>query len=246
MKKIAKVFALAVLMVMGGQAMAQTHGYMALGASFPMSEFGDGTTFANTALGGNYDDGGAGIGFNAGLKWYFGVGVKGLNVLLSVDGFYNGPSSDMKDYYKKTKNDMESWCDNVSVSSPKYINVPAMLGLNYTYGINSQLGVFAEAGIGGDLRFITDYNVKGASKVLGLKNSANYDYEKAFALAWQAGVGVEVSNNLVISCSVYDLGSAPVKGELSSMVEGVEAPTVDFEYGDAHPVMVVGRIGFKF
>lgn len=246
MKKLAKVFALAFLMVVGGQAMAQTHGYMALGASFPMSEFGDGTTFTNTALGGNYDDGGAGIGFNAGLKWYFGVGVKGLNVLLSVDGFYNGPSSDMKDYYKKMRSDMEAWCDNVSVTSPKYINVPAMLGLNYSYDINNQLGIFAEAGIGGNMRFITDYNVKGTSKILGLKNTSTYDYENAFTLAWQAGVGVEVSKSLVISCSIYDLGKAPVKGELTSIVEGVGAPTVDFEYGDAHPFMLVGRIGFKF
>lgn len=246
MKKLAKVFALAFLMVLGGQAMAQTHGYMSLGASFPMSEFADGTTFTNTALGSNYDDGGAGIGFNLGLKWYFGVGVKGLNVMLSADGFYNGPNGDMKDYYKKTKNDMESLCDNVSVSSPKYINVPAMLGMNYIYYINDQFGIFAEAGVGGNMRFITDYNVKGASKVLGLKNTATYDYETAFSLAWQAGIGIEVSKNLVISCGVYDMGKAPVKGEFSSMVEGVEAPTTSFEYGEAHPFMLVGRIGFKF
>ncbi len=246
MKKLVKVFTLAILMIMGGQAVAQTRGYMAFGASFPMSEFADGTTFSNIALGSNYDDGGAGIGFNAGLKWYFGVGVKGLSVMLSVDGFYNGPSSDLKDYYKKTKNDMESLCDNVSVSSPKYINVPAMLGVNYTYYLNDQFGIFAEAGIGGDIRFIMDYNVKGVSKVLGLKNSYNYDYETAFSLAWQAGIGIEVSKNLVISGSIYDLGKAPVKGELSSIVEGIEAPTASFENGEAHPMMLVGRIGFKF
>ena len=81
---------------------------------------------------------------------------------------------------------------------------------------------------------------------MGLKNSYNYDYETAFSLAWQAGIGIEVSKNLVIGCSVYDMGSAPVKGELSSIVEGIEAPTASFEYGEAHPMMLVGRIGFKF
>lgn len=246
MKKLAKVLALAFLMVVGSQAMAQTHGCMSLGASFPMNGFADGQSITNTALGGNYDDGGAGIGFNAGLKWYFGVGVKGLGVMLSVDGFYNGPNADMKDDYKTTKSDWETWCDNVSVSSPKYINVPAMLGLNYNYELNNQFSVFAEAGIGGDMRYITDYNVKGSSKVLSLKNSVNNNYDMAFALAWQVGAGVEVSKNLIISCSLYDLGKASVKGETSAIVEGVETSAKPFEYGELHPFMVVGRIGFKF
>lgn len=247
MKKLARIFALVAMMVIGGQAMAQTHGYMALGASFPMGEFADGTMFENTALSGYLgDDGGAGIGFNAGLKWYFGVGVKGLNVMLSVDGFYNGPNSDVKDNYKQTKNNLESIFDNVSLSSPKYINVPAMLGMNYIYYINDQFGIFAEAGVGGNMRFITDYNWKGTSKVLGLKNSNTFDYETAFSLAWQAGIGIEVSKNLVIGCSIYDMGSAPVKGEENSIVEGVEVPTAGFELGVVHPMMLVGRVGFSF
>ena len=246
MKKLVKVFALAAMLIMGGQAMAQTRGALFLGASFPMGDFGDGDSFTNTALGGNYDDGGAGIGFNAGLKWYFNVGVEGLNVMLSVDGFYNGPSADMKDYYKQVKNDMENWCDNVTVTSPKYIIVPAMLGLNYSYYINSQFGVYAEAGVGGNMRFITDYTCKGTSKVLKLKNESNYAYEKAFGFAWQAGAGIEVAKNLVIGCSIYGFGEAPVKGELTSVVEGVNAPTTDFENGSIKPMMILGRIGFSF
>ena len=82
--------------------------------------------------------------------------------------------------------------------------------------------------------------------MFNLKNSCVYDYEKALTFAWQAGVGIEVSKSLVIGCSFYDLGGAPVKGELKTMVEGVNMPTADFEYGTDHPVMVLGRLGFRF
>lgn len=246
MKKLVKVFALAVMMVMCGQAMAQSHGTMFLGASFPMGDFGDGDEFLETALGNNYDDGGAGIGFNAGLKWDFGIGVRGLNVLLSVDGLYNGPSADLKDDYKSMERDLESWCDNVTVASPRYINVPVMLGLRYCYYLNPQLGIYAEGGAGGNMRFITDFTQKGSSKVLKLKNSSIYDFESVFGFAWQAGLGIEVSKNLVIGCSFYDLGKADVKGEVTSVVEGVSVPTVDFENGTLHPTMILARIGFRF
>ena len=233
MKKLVKVFALAVMLVMSGHAMAQSHGTMFLGVSFPTGDFGDGDEFLETALGSLNDEGGAGTGFNAGLKWDFGV-------------FYNGPSADLKDNYKLVQRDLESWCDNVSVVSPKYINVPAMLGLRYCYYLNPQLGIYAEGGAGCNMRFITDYTKKGTSKVLKLKNSSVYDYENAFSFAWQVGLGIEVSKNFVIGCSFYDLGSSYVKGEMNNVVEGVTAPTKDFEYGLLHPTMVLARIGFRF
>lgn len=247
MKKFARVIALAALIVLGGHAMGQhSHGYLFVGASFPMSEFKDGNVFSNTALGGNYNDGGAGLGVNAGLKWDYGVGVPGLSVMLSVDGLYNAQNADMKNFYKQEKNDWGIINNNVEVSTPKYINVPAMLGLNYCIRINPQLGIYVEGGVGGNLRFITDYAKKGSSKMFNLKNSCIYDYEKALTFAWQAGLGIEVSKSLVIGCSFYDLGGAPVKGELKTIVEGLNSPTVDFEYGTDHPIMVLGRLGFRF
>lgn len=246
MNKLKSLIVLSLMLLVGGQMMGQTHGTMYLGASFPMKDYGDGNSFTGTALGSLDKDGGAGIGFNTGLKWDFGVGVPGLSVMLSVDGLYNGPSADMKDYYKSLQQDWETWCDNVSVTSPKQFNIPAMLGLKYCFYLNPQFGIYAEGGVGGNLRLITDYTQKGTSKVLKLKNNVNYDFESAIGFAWQAGVGIEVSKNLVIDCSFYDLGGVDVKGELSSVTEGVEIPTQIFEHGTLHPVMVLARIGFRF
>lgn len=261
MNKLVKVFAMAVMLVIGGQAMAQTRGAMFLGASFPMSDFAefDGfNEFPLTATDLDADDAGAGIGFNAGLKWYFNVGVKGLGVLLSVDGFYNGPNSDLKTLYRKGEAfqiyDYDNEYDSFTYkSTPQYINVPAMLGMNYIYHFNPNLAVYVEAGAGGNLRLITDMENVYQTHVSSVHGTykAITSYDKAFSFAYQAGVGIEVAKNLVIGCSFYDLGAAQVKGERTlKQTDGtppfMENKTEYQEYGTVHPIMILGRIGFCF
>lgn len=246
-----KTLILSLLLVVGVQAMAQTqsqkHGYMFISAAFPTGDFAKGDDFSALALGSNaYNEGGAGVGFNVGLKWDFNVGVPGLGVMLSLDGFFNGPNADMKDFYKNVKSLSEIENNNVTVRSPKYINVPAMLGVNYCYYLNPQFGLYAEAGLGGNLRFITNYTVKGTGKVSNKKNSVTYDYNSALSFAYQLGLGIEVSKSLVIGFSYYDLGKADVKGEFSSVLAGNDVPSTSFEYASLHPMMLLGRIGFRF
>lgn len=245
MKKLSKVLALAVMLIMGGQAMAQTHGTMYLSAAFPMGDYAEvGNDLGSTGLWGGDNDtyAGAGIGFNAGLKWDFGVGVKGLSVVLSVDGIYNGPNEDMKDLYKKEKNLLDAMGNSsIDITTPKYINVPAMLGLRYTFYLTPQFGIFAEGGVGGNARFITNYS-KRYTDLLGYKHNEVYSFNTAYSFAYQAGLGIEVSRNLVIGCSLYNLGAAPVKSTYSID----NSDEVEFENGTIAPVMLLGRIGFRF
>ena len=202
----------------------------------------------------NATQAGAAIGFNAGLKWYFNVGVKGLGVMLSLDGFYNGPNSDLKADYRNGQ-----WSgDYVSGSfsynaTPKYINVPAMLGLNYLYTINPQLGIYAEAGVGGNMRFITEMESVGTLIVGPIESSVKttQKYDNAFSFAFQAGLGFEIAKNLRIGCSIYNLGKADVKGEetvktttLNNNVSNTE--TTYRTFGSIQPIMVLGRVGFSF
>lgn len=259
MNKLVKVFVMAIMLVMGGQAMAQTRGAMFLGASFPMSDFADFDEFGDFALTSNElddDDAGAGIGFNAGLKWYFNVGVKGLGVMLSLDGFYNGPSKDLKNAYRDQEGEAGGQLLGGSFSykaKPQYINVPAMLGVNYYYSINPSLAIYVEAGAGGNLRFITDMESVAKATVLGVETQTTtiQDYDKAFSFAYQAGIGIEVAKNLVIGCSFYDLGAGAVAGEQTiktkTLNDNVTNTTNNYrELGTVHPIMVLGRIGFSF
>ncbi len=255
MKKLARIFALVAMMVIGGQAMAQTNGALYLGASFPMKDFAkyDGLDeFALQKV--NATQAGAAIGFNAGLKWYFNVGVKGLGVMLSLDGFYNGPNSDLKADYRNGQ-----WGgDDVSGSfsynaTPKYINVPAMLGLNYLYTINPQLGIYAEAGVGGNMRFITEMESVGTLIVGPIESSVKttQKYDNAFSFAFQAGLGFEIAKNLRIGCSIYNLGKADVKGEetvkTTTLNDNISNTKTDYRtFGSIQPIMVLARIGFSF
>ncbi len=250
MKKLVKVCTLAVVMLLCGQTMAQTRGVMSLGASFPMKDYADFDGFNEFALmSHDEDDGGAGIGFNAGLKWYFNMGVKGLGVMLSVDGLYNGPCPDLKTAYR----DKEVEMNNVFKydATPKYINVPAMLGLNYIFHFNPNFGLYVEAGAGGNLRLITD--LAATTRQDDTKIVVNNDYDKAFTFAYQAGIGFEVAKNLVIGCSFYDLGKAQVKGEETIVTKNTVAGNTNSTtknqfntFGTVHPYFIMARIGFSF
>ena len=256
MKKLVKLFALVAVMLLCGQSMAQTRGVMSLGASFPMKDYAEFDGFDDFALlTHDADDGGAGVGFNAGLKWYFNVGVKGLGVMLSVDGLYNGPCADLKTAYRNNETEMGNAIASGSFSytaTPKYINVPAMVGLNYIYRFNPNFGIFVEAGAGGNLRFITDYGTLSKSELLGVvtKTAITNHYDKVFSFAYQAGIVFEVAQNLVIGCSFYDLGKGSVNmTETKKITIGENTTTSQPDYktlGTVHPVMVLGRIGFSF
>lgn len=253
MKKNVKVFALAVMMVICGQAMAQSRGNMFVGASIPMkdyAEFDGFNEFALTTFDTDENNAGAGIGFNAGIRWYFNVGVKGLDVMLSIDGIYNGPNSDLKTAYRKNEGTTLG-TDFKYNSTPKIINLPAMLGLNYIYRINPNLGIFIEAGAGGNLRFITEMESITKTAALNVQVRETQHYDNTFSFAYQAGIGFEVAKNLVIGCSFYDLGSAEVKGDhtlkTTILNDNTTNSTSDYRtMGSVHPIMILGRIGFSF
>ena len=259
MKKLFTVMALVAMMIMGGQAMAQTRGALLLGASFPLSDYADFDDFSEFALtNADEDNAGAGIGFNVGLKWYFNVGVKGLGVMLSADGIYNGPNSDLKTAYRESESHYEGELLNGSFTyeaTPKFINVPVMLGLNYIYHFNPNLGIYVEAGAGGNMGFITKMESITKGKLINAEvtSIATQNYDMTFAFAYQAGIGFEVAKNLVIGCSFYDLGKAQVKGEgiveTKRIMGDNSTKTTDKDYntfGTIHPYMIMARIGFSF
>lgn len=259
MKNFFKVLVCAAMLVVSGQAIAQIRGSLFLGATLPMGQyasFEDFDSFALISTDANDDFAGAGTGFNAGVRWYFNVGVEGLDVILSVDGFFNGPCSKLKNTYREMESSIEGPIVESSFkynATPKYINIPAMLGLKYTYDFNPNLGVYIEAGAGGNARFITGMESVSQSNIAGIdtKVTTIQKYEKAFSFAYQAGVGIEVSKNLVIGCNFYDLGGAGVCGEQTvktkTLNDNVSNSKTDYlELGNVHPMVILGRIGFSF
>lgn len=245
MSKLLKMFALAAILIMGGQTMAQTHGNMFLCATSPMNNY---AKFGNTndfILTGNHDganEAAAAIGFNLGFKLYYNVGVEGLDILLSLDGFYNGLNAKAKGYFDERKSVLEQLGNYVEVSVPFYINADGMLGLKYAYYLNPNFGVYLEAGAGVNARFITEYTEKYKDEE-GKKHVSTVKYDPGFSFAFQAGLGIEVASNLVIGFSYYNLGETALRAEKT----GDELSTIPVPKNTSvKPIMILGRVGFSF
>ena len=248
MKKLVKVFALAAVMMFGAQAMAQTSGTMFLSASFPMGNYGKGEivnldnnwALVNSDLDNRYA--GASIGANVGLKWKFGLGVPGLGVMLSLDGFYNGLNNDLKEYFDERVIHMNNdpLVKSYTLNRPKFINVPLMVGLNQTFYLTPSFGIYLEGGLGCNARFITQYSEEIQYVAIATATTA-YKYKPAFSFAYQFGTGFEISKKFVIGASFYDLGGSKVVAERTQLVTDMYKN----EKG-VRPMMVLVRIGFKF
>lgn len=255
MRKL-RILLFALLGVIGLQGMAQSRGAMFLGATMPLKEYAKFDGFDNFALFNAGNNAGAAVGFNLGLKWYYNVGVEGLGVMLSLDGFYNGPNADLKLAYREQQGQLgnpilsHSFIYNATSS---FINVPAMLGVNYIYRFSPQFAIFAEAGAGANLRFITGLESVRDDAVLSIETRTRtfIKYDNVFSFAYQAGFGIEIAKVFMLSFGFYDLGNGIVKGEeelrVTTLNDNITNTTWNYKtYGNVHPIMLVGRIGFSF
>lgn len=169
MKKVLLV-AVSLLTLGAGAVQAQSKFTLKFGGGFPLGDFGnvkmvkDGSEYHPDQWGldldGKYKNGGAGLGFNIGAQWTLSEisAVKGLDLILSVDAFYNGLNSDLRDAVDDERDEMESrsYISDFTLRTPKYLNFPLMVGLNYGTGIAPNIGIYGEVAIGANLRLITN------------------------------------------------------------------------------------------
>jgi len=103
------------------------------------------------------------------------------------------------------------------------MNVPVLFGLNYRYDFNDKIGIFAEAGIGPNIRFISKFGIKCVSseeqyayidnkEVKFTEYKEILKYKTAVTFGFKAGLGIMICDCFSISVDYYGLGSAKVKG----------------------------------
>ena len=230
--------------------MAQTTGALFLGAAFPLGSYAKGTMSDNAndwvLTNANIDNhhAGASIGGNVGLKVNFGLGVPGLSVMLSVDGFYNGLNNNLKEYFDDKVIEMKNnqLVNSYKLSRPKYINTPVMVGINHVIYLGSKFGLFFEGGIGCNARFITNYN-ETIKYVANVTTETTYKYKPAFSFAYQLGTGFEINEKIIIGGSFYGLGASKVYAERKQPIVGTDS----FKNAKGvRPNMFLLRLGFKF
>lgn len=252
MKKLVKVLMLAVVLFASGNLFAQTNVYLNLGGALPLGDFADSDDDKGCALiNEKMDEGGAGFGLNAGLKLKFGVGVKGLGVIATFDGIYNGLNSEMRDFFEDFEDELDEDADSYTFRKPKYINIPLMVGANYTYNINSKFGVYGEFASGFNVRLISDLFMEYEEETSygDYELSIDYNYKPAVSFAYQMGAGIELANRITIGMSYYNLGKAKVEGKIKEKVSydgDSDSESENFKGKRVTPSMLMLRVGFKF
>jgi opacity protein-like surface antigen len=247
MKKLSTLIIAAILMFAGSQLFAQTNIYLNLGGAIPNGDFAEGEISKSGIDWGLFDDdkdGGAGLGFNVGLKFNIATGINGLRAMITLDGIYNGLNSELREYFSDLIDDVEDDYKEFELTTQKYLNIPAMAGVNYTYNFNNKFGLFAEAGLGPNLRIITKYERYEEST--SRKTTTTIEYDPKISLAYQVGAGIELSKRITIGIDYYNLGSAKVKYEYTRKVKPDGSTDHNNDtFKRITPTMVMLRVGFK-
>ena len=227
---------------------AQSGTYLNLGINIPQGKFGDKAN--NCILYSDCDFGGANLGINVGFKFLTQTKVQGLGFMITVDGMYNKLQHDLKseDFVPYFIPGIEGIA--INVKNPKYLNIPFMLGLNYSLEVNRTFGFFVEAGAGIDARFITPCKITAFDYSLEQKPDYTFknSYVTKFSFAYQIGLGISIKNAITFGLSYFDLGSALVQGTTEKLLRTTaSAPVVgekeDFKYRQLATKMFVFRLG---
>lgn len=227
MKNVKKAIALvAVIMGVSTASFAQNGLSVRAGGNFPVGTFGQGDITDMALHSPKSELGGAATGFNVGVKYQLGL-LGNLSAFASADLFYNGLKSEIKDDLKA----IADLANNDDYIVPAYVNLPVMLGVNYTILDIIGTTLWAEAGVGANFRSIT-----GTS-------DDETPYAPATTFAWQVGIGVSVSNAVSLGLHYYGFGASEI--DLKSDNKITDAVN-KLNESKLNPSMVVIRLGYHF
>ncbi|MEE1272479.1 MAG: outer membrane beta-barrel protein [Bacteroidales bacterium] len=253
MNRVLKCLSLvAVLAILGmNQSKAQTDFSIHVGMASPLSSFADSRAQKGVvAWMDKTDRAGAGLGFEAGMKFRFAVpSINGLGIIATSDVFYNGANSDVKDfaqdfvdYYAIDQN-----YDECRITVPNYINIPVMIGANYEYGVANNVKIWAEFGLGMDFGLMTNHEYYWEVSNIELMSEKVFDNNVSFA--YQLGAGVMLSDKFSLGVHYYALGSQKIQGEeFIERITSQGSQTADskFTYRSINPTIFTLRLGYHF
>lgn len=246
---------LTAVFVCHGSMFAQSGTYLNLGVNFPLGDFG--STADNCVLYGVGSQGGAITGINGGFKFVNNTKAEGLGFMFTIDGMYNSIQDKLRserfvDYNTDQEGHIIEAIDGIptTVKYPRYLNVPIMLGLNYSKSLTGSLGIFVDAGVGADARFIFPCKITAYDYTLDLKPDYTFTkrYDAKFCFAFQLGAGVSVGKAVTFGLTFFNLGKALVQGETEKLLKTTgNSPVVgdkeEFKYNQLSTKMLVLRLG---
>ncbi len=163
------------------------------GGAFPVGEF------AETS------GGMAKAGLTVGVRQTFAVAPTNLGLFVSADFVYNG--------MKNLEIFDELSAEGFDVNIPEYLNIPVLVGLNYSYKADEMLGLWAEFGIGVNYRFATKLEAKYSDQVYMVQK-----LDPAFSFAFQLGAGMTFNDKVSVGLNYYSMGSPMVKSTYEEQI----------------------------
>lgn len=178
------------------------------------------------ALYSKYSDyAGTGLGLNAGAKLRFSIPkIEGLGIIGSFDIFYNGLNKENKELFEDAYEDtypIEDKFYDIRTKSnyPNIINLPIMLGVNYQYGLNENISLWAECAFGLNYRIITSHKYEMSYKwdyeshyygnadfTHSISYKLSYNFKNNVTFGRQIGFGVMFAQRFSLGLHYYNLG----------------------------------------
>lgn len=259
MKKIVIAISILMMSISCGEIFAQKDGFsLHLSGVFPNGKFGEfGATLWEEHFDTRVDGGAASTGFGLGVKYQHSISsIKNLRAMFEADIMYNPLQEEIKDQFDELSVSWDGDLISSSVSTSKYLNIPLMAGLNYSFDLAEKVKLYGELGVGLNVRLITKTSIEKEIKKIWYDGGYDderheetrtykleFEYNPAVSFAYQVGVGVLLSEKLSVGLNYYNLGSAKVKGTYED--DGAKERSLDGFYSIS-PSMLTLKVGYHF
>jgi hypothetical protein len=236
--ELKRVIAAVIFALTAWGAWAQNGGFsIHLGGSFPVGMFGKDVNedkfddqFGKTGLC-------ASAGANFGLKGKIPIkAVEGLGIIISGDFIFNGLKGSAKQYYDEEREFYMEY--DITTTRPRCMNVPILVGANYSHSFNPVIGVWGEMGFGTNLRIITPIKYTDED---GEWEKISFPIRPTFGM--QVGGGIILKEVFSVGFHYWFLGSSTIKFKYSNS-EGDTEPAEDMHKTKASIGVFMIRLGF--
>ncbi len=191
MRKLKVLFILMLLISSAINLKAQGVFTLHGGVSLPTGEYASNDLESDVS-------GGAGTGFNLGLKYDYAIGENGFGLFAGVDLGYNGMNSEMKRKVRKAYESLTTL--DVDITFPTYKNFPVSLGGSYTYKANEDFMVYANLGVVANFLVVSDtkITIQGQTLTTAVDNTSNFGFK--------VGGGFLITENISVGFDYWGLG----------------------------------------
>ena len=257
-----RFFLILTLMAMAVPAVAQNGNWtFFVGWSQAVGDFGKVDLAKNdwAFISPNSTKGGAGMGFDLGVQYRKAIGESKMSLVFSADLLYSFPSFAVINNNRRLVQDMAGNFAQVSVTNPKFVNLPLLSGVHFETGLSEGYKVYFEVQGGVAFRRCTDRSASfvDGHNPLPIVGMELYDYiytdhfYDSPAFAFHLSAGLVDSTHWVLDLGLWHLGSMRLEGTEDLKYDqypnsgALHHTKVSFKLGTVTPILFTCRLGYR-